>query len=158
MNEQQEQQLAAGLKALAASTSDTSASPAIEAALMAAMRQAQGRRSTDASIRLLPIAAALLLAVGGALWTAQREQSSARPQAIHPAGFVPLPYSAALPEMESASIIRVSLPVSALPVYGVAITPDTTGSSVEAELLVAQDGQAHAIRLVPNDSRSGSDD
>jgi hypothetical protein len=61
---------------------------------------------------------------------------------------VELPNAAALPEMESASIVRVSLPPSALPQYGMPIVPEMTGISVEAELLVAQDGTPRAIRLV----------
>ena len=101
----------------------------------------------------LPLAAALVLAVGGTLWTAR---SVPVYDIVHPAGFVALPDAAVLPDMESASIVRVSLPVTALPVYGVAIEPDVTSGSVLAELLVAQDGQARAIRLVNESDRSRS--
>ena len=69
---------------------------------------------------------------------------------LQPTGFVALPGAAVLPDMESANIVRVSLPVAALPAYGLAIS-DFRTESVEAELLVAQDGQARAIRFV-NDS------
>jgi hypothetical protein len=93
------------------------------------------------------------LAVGAALWTAR---SVPPPAVVHPAGFVALPGAAALPMLESANIVRVSLPVAALPVYGVAIQPDVKSGPVEAELLVAQDGQPRAIRLVqrPTNIRS----
>lgn len=160
MNEQQQEALRRGLGALAGTTREAAASPGVEAAVMAEM--ARARRQPFAgggSYRVLPIAAALLIAVAGALWTAQREAPHRSGSTVNdPAGFVSLPGSEALPQLESASIIRVLLPVAALPVYGVAIAPDATGPSVEAELLVAQDGQTHAIRLVPRDSRSGSDD
>ena len=82
------------------------------------------------------------------------------PDIIHPAGFVAIPGAGILPAIESASIVRVSLPVSALPVYGVAINPEVTTDSVQAELLVAQDGQTRAIRFVnsSNNPRSMSND
>jgi hypothetical protein len=69
------------------------------------------------------------------------------PHVVQTDGFVALPGAAVLPDMESANIVRVSLPVAALPAYGIAIAGFRT-ESVEAELLVAQDGQARAIRFV----------
>jgi hypothetical protein len=47
----------------------------------------------------------------------------------------------------------MSLPVSALPSFGVDISPASGNQPVEADLLVGQDGLARAIRLV-NTSRS----
>jgi hypothetical protein len=63
-------------------------------------------------------------------------------------GFVPIPGAASLPSLESASIVRYELPVSTLPRYGVDIMPDAPQRSVEADLLIGQDGYARAIRLV----------
>jgi hypothetical protein len=57
----------------------------------------------------------------------------------------------ALPPLESGTIVRVALPVTALPSYGIQIVPDIHRYSVEADLLVGQDGMTRAIRLV-NDS------
>jgi hypothetical protein len=160
MNEQHERDLAAGLQALANSTREANASPHIEAAVLAAMDRLPNLQSrvpgpqsrtpgpehrVPAGIRLLPLAAALILAVGGALWTVRDINA---PKVVHPAGFVALPGAAWLPELESATIVRVSLPVTALPGYGVAIQPDVVSDAVLAELLVAQDGQPRAIRLV----------
>jgi hypothetical protein len=75
---------------------------------------------------------------------------------IHPSGFVTLPSAYGLPEIESASIVRIRVPLSALPAYGLQMVPDIVADSIEAELLVAQDGQPRAIRLVndPPDTRS----
>lgn len=103
----------------------------------------------------LPLAAALVLAVGGALWTAGNSPAPEE-RVITPAGFVMLPSAYGLPDMESASIMRISVPLSALPAYGLPMAPDVTTGSIEAELLVAQDGQPRAIRLVNDstDSRS----
>ena len=161
MTEQQQRELARGLRALADSTRDFNASPHIEAAVLAKMGPADNAAAATSGLprrsaptferakagRLLPLAAALFLAVGGALWMAS---TASVPHVVQAAGFVALPGAAVLPDMESADIVRVSLPVAALPAYGVAIA-DFRTESVEAELLVAQDGQARAIRFV-NDS------
>jgi hypothetical protein len=161
MNEQQQRDLAAGLKALADATRGSGASPHVESAILAAMAGRPGTKPQPTSTeyrgpstayrvpnteyRTASIAAALLLAVGGALWYVS---SAPRSSIGSPAGFVALPAAAALPEMESATIVRVSLPVTALPMYGIAIQPDIRSDEVVAELLVAQDGQPRAIRLV----------
>ena len=59
-----------------------------------------------------------------------------------------VPGSAALPDLESGRIVRVALPVAALPAYGVEITPLAAQANVAADLLVGQDGHTRAIRLV----------
>ena len=148
MTEQQQRELARGLRTLADSTRDFKASPHIEAAVLAKMGSVPAEAAAHPTSRwLLPLAAALFLAVGGALWMARTARV---PHVVQPDGFVALPGAAVLPDIESADIVRVSLPVAALPAYGVAIAGFRT-ESVEAELLVAQDGQARAIRFV-NDS------
>jgi hypothetical protein len=154
MTGQQERDLKEGLRALAGTTREMHASRRVEDAVLAELGRLSGTahglpqttRATrkPALVRLLPLAAALVAAVGGALWTAR---STPSPKIVHPAGFIALPAAAVLPEMESANIVRVSLPVAALPAYGVAIG-DLKQDVVEAELLVAQDGQARAIRFV----------
>ena len=75
------------------------------------------------------------------------------PPVIRPAGFVPVPAAAGLPQFESGVIVRVALPVTALPSYGVDISPASSDQPVEADVLLGQDGLARAIRLV-NFSRS----
>lgn len=70
--------------------------------------------------------------------------------------FTPLPGASGLPAFESGSIVRVELPVAALPAYGLAIVPDPTRPAVEADVIVGQDGQARAIRLVPLQEESRS--
>ena len=70
--------------------------------------------------------------------------------------FVALPGAIGLPTFESGRIVRVDIPVSSLPAYGVELVPDAIGSEVQADLIVGQDGQARAIRLVTaSSSRSG---
>jgi hypothetical protein len=148
MTEQQERTLRAGLKALATVTRDASAGPAVEAAVLAEMR----RRHTPAPLSRgwLPVAAALVLATSSGVWLAQTGRPEPHRQ-IHPAGFIEVPGVSALPPLESGTIVRVALPVTALPSYGIQIVPDIHRYSVEADLLVGQDGMTRAIRLV-NDS------
>ena len=67
---------------------------------------------------------------------------------LHPDGFVPLPASAGLPSFESGEIVRMEIPLTSLPNYGVPISPDASDTPIQADLLVGQDGQPRAIRLV----------
>ena len=62
--------------------------------------------------------------------------------------FVGVPGAAALPELESGRIVRVELPLAALPAYGVEIAATPGQTEVAADLLVGQDGLTRAIRLV----------
>ena len=61
-------------------------------------------------------------------------------------GFVPWPGASTLPRFESGALMRIDVPVSALPVLGFA--PPSRGASVQADVIVGQDGMARAIRLV----------
>jgi hypothetical protein len=63
-------------------------------------------------------------------------------------GFVGLPGAVGLPDFESGQIIRVEIPLTSLPTYGLEIVPDARDVPVQADVLVGQDGQARAIRLV----------
>jgi hypothetical protein len=71
-----------------------------------------------------------------------------RPRPIRPEGFVTLPAAVGLPDFESGEIVRVEIPLTSLPAYGIEILPENPSSPVEADLLLGQDGQARAIRLV----------
>jgi len=81
----------------------------------------------------------------------------ARRAAVNDSTFIALPAAAGLPDFESGVIVRMELPPAALPAYGLEIV---TGSKmpVEADLLIGQDGQARAIRLVNRSiTRSGAE-
>jgi hypothetical protein len=72
-------------------------------------------------------------------------------------GFVALPAAIGLPDFESGVIVRMELPVAALPSYGIEVVSDSK-MPVEADLLIGQDGQARAIRLVNRvTTRSGAE-
>jgi hypothetical protein len=63
------------------------------------------------------------------------------------ADFVLWPGAAAWPPFESGELVRVTLPLDALPALGFA-PPAAAGAVVQADVLVGQDGFARAIRLV----------
>jgi hypothetical protein len=150
MNEQQERALRAGLAALARTTRTASAGPHVHQALLREMKRetAPGRPS----LRWLSVAAALLLASTTGAWLASRTPPAALPTS-EPSAFTAIPGTGVMPPLESGSIVRVSLPVTSLPEYGIQIVADFGAGPVLAELLVAQDGYPRAIRLV-NDSDS----
>jgi hypothetical protein len=88
--------------------------------------------------------------------TGSRPRPARAPRVMTPEGFVMLPAAAGLPDFESGSIVRMELPVTMLPTYGVdlgAEMAERRDTSVEADLLVGQDGQPRAIRLVAPGSR-----
>jgi hypothetical protein len=160
MNEQQQRTLIDGLHALAATTRHASAGGHVEAAVLAEMTRASGASSPAhgpsyvTGVSWVAIAAALLVACGSGIWVVQRVPVSQQ-DAIQAGGFLEIPAAAYLPPMESGAIVRVELPLSALPSYGIQIVPEMETDAVGADLLVAQDGLARGIRLV-NNSQSRS--
>ncbi|HVL69599.1 MAG TPA: hypothetical protein VM364_20235 [Vicinamibacterales bacterium] len=163
MTDQQERALAAGLTALAATTRCAGASDRVRQAVMAAARAGheerrppeRGRGRTSAGLRFTYAAAAVLVmtSLSGA-WLAHRAARTA--YTIRPTGFVQIPGADVLPPIESGVIVRVALPLTILPLYGLTIPPEGTIDAVDADLLVAQDGIPRAIRLpgAPANSRS----
>jgi predicted anti-sigma-YlaC factor YlaD len=113
----------------------------------------------------LAAAAALVVMTAAGIWVSleyQRTRSTATETVVsaEPArtldGFVTLPVAVGLPRLESGYIVRVELPVAALPALGVDVLPASTRNAVQADVLVGQDGQPRAIRLVPNEQNSRS--
>ena len=145
--------------------------PAREAALMAAFdtaRSTRFARSGQAPVALqarrgqskhvwwgmagFAAAAATLIVVG--LGPVARQRSGPKPPVVSersesnpPSDFVMVPGAAALPDMESGSLVRIDLPVSMLPSLGVT-PPAGSRAKVRADLIVAQDGLPRAVRLV----------
>jgi hypothetical protein len=64
-----------------------------------------------------------------------------------PNEFVLVPGAAALPPMESGSLVRMDLPISMLPALGV-MPPFSPAARVRADLIVGQDGLPRAVRLL----------
>jgi hypothetical protein len=68
--------------------------------------------------------------------------------AVKPAAFIALPGAASLPPIESGSIVRMDLELSSLAAFGVDISAARGRSPVQADLLIGQDGEPRAIRVV----------
>lgn len=62
--------------------------------------------------------------------------------------YLPLTYDASDQAMESGQVIRVQLPRTALASFGLPINPERTNDTVKADLLLADDGSARAIRFI----------
>jgi hypothetical protein len=79
-----------------------------------------------------------------------------RPAPVRTVEFIAIPSAVGLPSLESATIVRTQLPLSALPDYGLQISPSAAHAVLEADLLVGQDGLPRGIRLVTAADRSST--
>ena len=64
------------------------------------------------------------------------------------------PYVAPLAPYERAEVVRMDVSVAALRAAGLDVHVPDTGATVLADLVLGQDGRAHAIRLVSEKERS----
>jgi hypothetical protein len=62
--------------------------------------------------------------------------------------FLPLIYDPSDQAMESGQVIRVQIPRTALASFGLPINPERANDTVKADLLLADDGSARAIRFI----------
>jgi anti-sigma-K factor RskA len=156
----EQERLRLDLAQLRAALHEIAPPPFDETAVRAAFRSAHrvpARAVTDGRrryVRLqLAAAAAVALAVGAALGLAllvgnepavpQQVSVSASSQYIVPA-FQPLQNAPSLMPSASYSVVRVRIPLSSL-----ALVPGTEqGGTIEAELLVGEDGLARGIRFM----------
>jgi hypothetical protein len=126
--------------------------PQRERALLAAFDSHFARPRPMSGRLAWAIPAGLLVAIAATLnWLViidgPRPLPRPAPAADDLAGFVPVPGAAAWPPFESGVVMRVDLPVSALPALGLP-PPSSALGVVEADIIVAQDGFARAVRLV----------
>jgi hypothetical protein len=74
------------------------------------------------------------------------------------APFVPVPYVAPLDSYETGTVLRVNVPVAMLIAAGYRVPVTDPTATVLADVLVGDDGRAHAVRLVSGLSlESGGD-
>ncbi len=132
----------------------------IEARLRVEFRRRKRRR--DLRIWAPPLSLAAAAALALLFWGREHKPAAAQKpaavvmQSVAPAadddaeaGFYPLPEAEGLPPVENAMVVRVQLPVSSLQLMGVPIGEESAGASVQADLLLGQDGLARAVRLAP---------
>jgi hypothetical protein len=62
--------------------------------------------------------------------------------------FIPLRETSGLPPSESGQVIRIEMPRSALAYFGLPVASELPGQKVKADVLMADDGLARAIRFV----------
>lgn len=161
--------LALALRRLADGSEPPPIDPRREAALMAAFDAASDARRHVRrpywAMTALAAAAAILIAVALVPGRAGRHgtptdgdpamhtplpSSSSRGVRLEPgppSDFVIVPGAAALPPMESGSLVRMDVPVAMLPSLGLT-PPASSAAAVKADLVVGQDGLTRAARLV----------
>jgi hypothetical protein len=107
-----------------------------------------------------PSATERAIAVQPSVARTVRARPRPRPEPVAPAAppsaFVALPGAASLPRFESGSIVRIDLPLSSLAAYGIDISAAGRTGPVPADVLVGQDGEPRAIRLVKSSSTPSS--
>jgi hypothetical protein len=69
-------------------------------------------------------------------------------QAQYTSEFVPVPYAGGMAPGDSAVIVRVQIPRTALAELGYPIDETQSNAVVQADLLVGEDGWPHAVRIV----------
>jgi hypothetical protein len=159
-----ERHVADALRRLNAAAVVPPADPASEAALMAAFDAAHAKpriRRDYWHLTAFAAAATVLIAVGIAPVLTGRHGPPSDGTATHrpapaprdvrlepPSEFVIVPGAAALPAMESGTLVRMSVPASWLPSLGVSPAAGRGAVMVTADFVVAQDGLPRAVRLV----------
>jgi hypothetical protein len=111
-------------------------------------RSGTRRGWTALTAAAVAIAAAFAWMITAPPWRTSETRTPPLEAAVDTAGFVPWPGSDAWPPFESGELVRVDLPVSALPALGL-WPPASSAAVVQADIVVGQDGFARAVRLVP---------
>lgn len=151
-----DRELLEGLRALGAD-GPREAPGRVEERLKWEFRRQNRRRNVMTWVPASSVAAAagiaLLLWVRAEAPRPAAAQAAVAVHAVAPAaeeeadGFYPLPEAEALPAVETAMVVRVQLPVSSLQLMGVPVSEESVDASVQAELLLGQDGLARGVRL-----------
>lgn len=154
---EEERQLTAEFAALRGESRAAAAAPQVAAALDAAFaQQRRGKGGTEFSLRpVLALAAALLLTVAGLIWMRSSRPSgptstvSQTPDREVYTNFFPLSAAASRFDMSEAShVIRIRLPRGEMRRFGVPVQEGFERLSVEADVVIGQDGIARAVRFV----------
>jgi hypothetical protein len=126
--------------------------------------EARVLRRRDARWRTGFVAAmAVAAALSAAAFLVVREPSAAAPVVAQSAAageepFVPVPNVLPLDSYETGRVLRMDLPVSALTNAGFTLPAADPTGTVTADVLVGEDGRAHAVRLVSGPNSNGTGD
>ena len=138
-----QRRLTEALGALAMET--PTASPRLEAAVAARFRAHSRSRRRASGERWLRIAASVVVIVSAAVLLLRSGTAVPPAPAEDLRGFFPVPYRTAT--LDRGYLVRVTMPRTALVTLGMPVAAGTP-EVVQAELLVADDGMAQAVRLV----------
>jgi hypothetical protein len=72
----------------------------------------------------------------------------ALPNVVMDEAFVPIPYVQPLDPYESTTVMRMDVPVAALIAVGYKVDASDPTAVVKADVLVGEDGRAHAVRIL----------
>ncbi len=72
----------------------------------------------------------------------------AKPLAEPEAPFLEIPYTIPLAPYERASVMRMEMPVAALIAAGLPVGTANAGGRAQADVVVGEDGRAHAVRVI----------
>lgn len=141
-----ERELTAELGLVSAQTAGATASPAVRAAVLAAL-PSPARTRVHGTLALA-LAATLLLTVA-VMWYVRTQRAghpAPPPQALY-TDFFPLS-AVALDRHEPSHVIRIRLPRREMRRFGLPVSEELERSPVEADVLIGQDGIARAVRFV----------
>lgn len=120
------------------------------------------RRDAGWRVRFVAGMAVAAGLAAAALWMVRppaSPASTAAPAAVADEGpFVPVPNVLPLDSYETGRVLRMDLPVSALIAAGYSLPTADPGATVTADVLVGEDGRAHAVRLVSGMDLNGTGD
>jgi anti-sigma factor RsiW len=158
-------ELAAGFRALAASSRRMEAPARVETRLLKEFRRQAGADSGGRSRRWVPVltwAAALAAMVALAVFLVRPRE----PEAVRPAphrsvelamlqpqedadGFIPLPNSAGVTaDGDEVNLVRMEVPRSAMIALGLDVSADRAEELVEADIMLGSNGIARAVRFL----------
>lgn len=120
----------------------------IEERLKTEFQRRNRRRKLRTWVASFSVATAAGIALLMAMHVAPVQPAASAVEEDADAAFYPLPEAEGLPEVETAMVVRVELPVSSLQLMGVPVGEERKDSSVEADLLLGEDGLARGVRLV----------
>ena len=122
-----------------------------------AREQLAARLAPPRAIRWMPAAAAAAIAAALVLAVIPPHEKPVPVDREAAAAFVEIPYLPPLDPRENSTIVRMNIRVAALIAagYRVAADPDTV---VPADVLVGEDGRAHAVRVLSGIEWKGTGD
>ena len=158
-----QQEIAAGLRAMAASFGRVAAPSRVEARLRKAFRTEAGLTGRPLRPAFAPafawvLACAAVLALAFFVVRGRQPEVQIAATAVTSAeaqsdyeGFIPLPNAARLTDTEDVNVVRVEVPRSAMIAVGFEVSPERASELVAADVMLGPDGLARAVRFLDSE-------